>query len=177
MQADCIALLGSAGAVDWLAADRPRDWTSLKGQPLWSLLADKDVTHAQSEVGLAVLGNDREMSLYSAADGSPSTHVALDLRRLPSKRYPLLALLRRVDEGVSFLSRRELEIANLLPVSGSKAIAKSLSISASTVETMRQRIAAKARTDGGHSLVTWCALNGDVIRMRLRREPVKGGDS
>ncbi len=152
------------GAITWYWVSAKLGPDSFVGTLLWDWVASADRNKCRADMGTVLMGNDCDVNRYHLDEKKFGSALVAVVRfcRVPSSDAPILSIAYIVPSIVARLSPREREIAKLLPFDTSKEIAKKLKVSISTVETMRQRLAAKLGVSG-NALVSWCALHREII--------------
>jgi DNA-binding CsgD family transcriptional regulator len=80
----------------------------------------------------------------------------------PCGEFPVLGISLAWSSVVETLSRRERQVAKLLPLCTVKEISVALRLSVSTVKTLKHRVGEKVDLLGP-ALIAWCQAHGDVL--------------
>jgi hypothetical protein len=80
----------------------------------------------------------------------------------PGRDFPVIGVSESWNAVVESLSRRERQVAKLLPTYTLKEISVALHLTVSTVDKIRHRIGEKVDLIGP-ALVAWCQSHGDVL--------------
>lgn len=159
-----IALYDLEGVIRWHWLSAPIGSRDYNGMQPWNLLDAAERERLKGDIGVALMDGDcgpRSYRLDREVFGESLT-AQVRLFRIPCSDKPLLAFFYIVPAVIGALSDRERQVAQLLPLYTNKEIAKQLQISASTVETVKQRLALKVGLSG-HALVGWCTEHREII--------------
>lgn len=152
------------GRLLWIQTLHPIKVHDPVGTLPWEWFDPKDRERLKANYGLALMGEVGEEHRYRLNPDHYGDGWTIALTWHPTKcaQCPVAAVSKVFNSVVESLSKREREVAKLLPELGSKQIASKLGITKSTVETLRQRLAGKVGFHGS-KLIAWCSALSDVI--------------
>lgn len=171
-----LILLGADGRVLWAWRGRGTPIAKL-GKLLWCGAAKDRHRELKSAVGLALLGEQASVSV--TLDDPPKPDTASILR--PTQKAPrsvshitlmpappgvaILAIAQHADERIERLTRRETQILAKIPHMTRKQIARRLSLSPSTIDTVLSRVGRKLGLQGPQ-FIEWCYAHERILAAR-----------
>lgn len=124
----------------------------------WDVVAPADVKAVKALFGLALMKSEPSPQTFrfSPAKLAGEWLVRLEFHGLASTDFPVLGVVEIFSAAAGSLSKRERQVARLLPELPTKKIAAQLDLTVSTVDTLKSRLAAKVGMRGP-KLIAWCA--------------------
>lgn len=126
----------------------------------WEFAPDGDVERLKTALSVCkAVGEPQSLAACLDIEG-PGCRYQLQLSNTGCEQLPVIALCQWADERIDLVTARECEILALTTLGlPAKAIGRRLGISASTVDTHRNRIRAKLKLRTIADLAIWATEN------------------